>query len=415
MKIVYDPRHCDVLPGNSSLSFTMPTVSCGQCTTIFDPLPAEPFYFLLDINYVQDKEVNGEIVIDAVKSESILAINQYSIPNSVIDRVTVGSALILLSRPYHGYPAKVMNKIVSMIIDRHSALHPSQFVFMLPAAGKQAVPYLNIVDFTFFERMVGERRHKDNKRRIWQQRLDLLNNHTVPKNRFVCINRRGNVFRMACTAGLWDLRDRGLLTFLQDPRELAMSFDRPELALHEYFPELIDKFLTEVKPQLPRTWDVAFEPELSPTECIAPDGNEFLEEMLDSALCIVNETLMVDAPPQWHSEKTYKAISLMMPFIIVGQRHSLRALQDQGYRTFTPWINESYDDIAHAPDRLRAAVAEAVRIITMSNSEINEFLGNVKPILIYNFQHFHKRCDSFDNDVVVKLQAVLDKCTIDNP
>jgi hypothetical protein len=285
---------------------------------------------------------------------------------------------------------------------------------MLPAAGKRAVPYLNIVDFTFFERMVGERRHEDNKNRIWQQRLDLLNNQTAPRNRFVCTNRRGNVFRMACTASLWDLRDRGLLTFLQDPHELALGFDSQESALHDYFTELLDKFLTEVKPQLPRTWDVAFEPELSPTECIAPDGNEFLDEMLDSALCIVNETLMVDAPPQWHSEKTFKAISLMMPFIIIGQRHSLRALRDQGYKTFAPWINESYDDITHAPDRLRVAMVEAVRIITMPDSEINEFLSNVRPILIHNFQHFHSRYDSFDNDAVVKLQAVLDKWTIDN-
>jgi hypothetical protein len=285
---------------------------------------------------------------------------------------------------------------------------------MLPASGKCLTPHLNIVDFTFFERMVGEHRSEDNKNQVRQKRQAQINKKITPKNRFVCTNRRGNVFRMACTASLWDLRDRGLLTFLQDPRELTLGFASQESALHDYFPELLDKFLTEVKPQLPRTWDVAFEPELSPTECIAPDSNEFLDNMLDSALCIVNETLMIDAPPQWHSEKTYKAISLMMPFIIIGQRHSLRALQDQGYKTFAPWINESYDDITHAPDRLRVAMVEAVRIITMTDSEITEFLSNVQTVLIHNFQHFHSRYDSFDDDAVDKLQAVLDKWTVDN-
>ena len=415
MKIVYDPRHFDVLPGNSNLNFTISTVSDSlmvDYTTVADPLPQESFYFLLDINYVIDQQGAGEIVIDVVNSESLQAIDQYPIPAEVLDRVACGTALILLSRPYHGYPVEVMDKIVALIINRHSALHPSQFVFMLPAAGKKAVPYLNIVDFTFFERMVSERRHEDNKHRIKQQRLSQISQRTTPKNRFVCTNRRGNVFRIACTTILWHLRDRGLLTLLQDPNDLGDQEDM--LYSPVYFPELAERFTNDVKPHLPLVWDVGFEPELSPTECIAPDSDAFLEEMLDSVLCIVNETLMADQPPQWHSEKTYKAISLMMPFIIIGQRHSLLALRDQGYRTFAPWINESYDNVEHAPNRLRAAMEEAVRIITMTDSEISEFLAGVQSVLIHNFQHFHSRYDSFDDNAVDKLQAVLDKWTVDN-
>ena len=420
MKIVYDPRHRDLLPGNSTLNFTISTVADSlrvDYTTVDDPLPAEPFYFLLDINFVLDRQGDREIIIDLINSESLQAVDQYPIPAEVLDRVAYGTALILLSRPYHGYPVEVMDKIVTAIINKHSTvpLNPSQFVFMLPATGKSAVPYLNIVDFTFFERMIGERRSQDNRQKIWQQRHIMQDKIQAPKHRFVCTNRRSNVFRMACTASLWDLRDRGLLTLLQDPT--GQDYINQEISLQSvmYFPELTEKYINDVKPHLPLVWDVGFEAELSPTDCIAPDSDHFIDLMLDSMLCIVNETLMYDQPPQWHSEKTYKAISLMMPFIIIGQRHSLRALRDQGYRTFSPWINESYDNIEHAPDRLRAAMAEACRIIAMDDSAVASFLQEINAILAHNFLHFHSRYDSFDDDAVDKLQAILDKWTVDNP
>ena len=417
MKVVYDPRHFELLPGNSTLNFTISTVADSlsvDYSTVFDELPTEPFYFLLDINYVADKQGPGEITIVTEHSESIKALQQFLIPDQVISRVVCGSAMILLSRPYHGFPIEVLDKLVAMITDLHSHIAPlqrSQFVFMLPAAGKKFVPYLNIIDFTFFERMVGERRHEDNKNRIWQHRVKVIDSYEAPRHRFVCTNRRSNVFRMACTTSLWDLRDRGILTLLQSPDELSGEFDQ-EPMLQNYFPELYEKFVSEIKPQLPLIWDVGFGLELSATECIAPDHDDFLSAMLDSALCIVNETLMADQPPQWHSEKTYKAISLMMPFIIVGQRHSLRTLRDQGYKTFDPWINESYDSIADPKDRLRASMAEARRIIEMSDGDIATLLRDIQPVLVHNFRHFHKRYDNFDYDAVDKLQAILDKWTV---
>lgn len=418
MKVVYDPRQLELLPGINTLNFTISTVADSlsvDYSTVFEELPAEPFYFLLDINYVADRQGPGSIDIIVEDSESIKSIQQFPIPAEVLTRVVCGSAMILLSRPYHGFPVEVLDKLVNMIIDFHKHIVPlqrSQFVFMLPATGKKFVPYLNIVDFTFFERIVGERRHEDNKNRIWQHRVKSIDSFEVAKNRFVCVNRRSNVFRMACTTSLWDLRDRGILTLLQDPNDLSSGVTNQESVLQNYFPDLYGKFVADIKPHLPLVWDVGFEPELSPTECIAPDHDEFLTAMLDSTLCIVNETHMADQPPQWHSEKTYKAISLMMPFIIIGQRHSLRALRDQGYRTFDPWIDESYDSILDPKDRLRASMAEARRIIEMSDGDIATLTKDMLPVLIHNFKHFHRRYNNFDSDAVNRLTAILDKWTV---
>ena len=44
------------------------------------------------------------------------------------------------------------------------------------------------------------------------------------------------------------------------------------------------------------------------------------------------------------SEKTFKAIACMHPFIIVGSKHSLKYLKSLGYKTFEGFIDESYDE-----------------------------------------------------------------------
>jgi hypothetical protein len=45
------------------------------------------------------------------------------------------------------------------------------------------------------------------------------------------------------------------------------------------------------------------------------------------------------------SEKTFKPIACMQPFIIVGSKHTLKYLRQLGYRTFDGFIDESYDDM----------------------------------------------------------------------
>jgi hypothetical protein len=44
------------------------------------------------------------------------------------------------------------------------------------------------------------------------------------------------------------------------------------------------------------------------------------------------------------SEKTFKPIACMQPFIIVGSKHTLKYLRKLGYQTFDGFIDESYDD-----------------------------------------------------------------------
>jgi hypothetical protein len=84
---------------------------------------------------------------------------------------------------------------------------------------------------------------------------------------------------------------------------------------------------------------------------------------------------------QFLTEKTYKPIAMKHPFILLGPAHSLRMLRERGYKTFSPFIDESYDEIENDNLRLQAVVEEVKRL---SESDLVEFTYQIKDIVEHN-------------------------------
>lgn len=85
------------------------------------------------------------------------------------------------------------------------------------------------------------------------------------------------------------------------------------------------------------------------------------------------------------TEKTYKAMMLKHPFIIAGFNNSLKTLQELGFKTFHPYIDESYDSIENDDQRLEAIVKEVERLCAFTDSQWLEWQTNVKDIVEHNF------------------------------
>jgi hypothetical protein len=81
------------------------------------------------------------------------------------------------------------------------------------------------------------------------------------------------------------------------------------------------------------------------------------------------------------TEKTYKPIAMKHPFILLAPQYSLRMLRERGYKTFSPFIDESYDEIKNDNLRLRAVVEEVKRL---SKSDLVEFTHQIKDIVEHN-------------------------------
>jgi hypothetical protein len=86
------------------------------------------------------------------------------------------------------------------------------------------------------------------------------------------------------------------------------------------------------------------------------------------------------------SEKIFKPIGMKHPFIVVSNPKTLELLRTLGYKTFSPWIDESYDLIEDDAERLLAIAKETKRLCELNPQELTEFLINCKEICEYNLK-----------------------------
>jgi hypothetical protein len=117
-----------------------------------------------------------------------------------------------------------------------------------------------------------------------------------------------------------------------------------------------------------------------------------------SYVSIVTETLFYDenklTKPSLHvpscisgvfpSEKIFKPIKMRHPFILLSTPHFLKTLRDNGYKTFHPYINESYDSINDDETRMLAIIDEITRLSEFTDEQWIEFTHNIREVVEHN-------------------------------
>jgi hypothetical protein len=87
------------------------------------------------------------------------------------------------------------------------------------------------------------------------------------------------------------------------------------------------------------------------------------------------------------SEKTFKPMRAMTPFILVGANGSLKELKKQGFKTFSDFWDESYDNIEAHDDRLIAICELLTELNKKTKEEWLEIYKQMRPILEHNMDH----------------------------
>ncbi len=97
--------------------------------------------------------------------------------------------------------------------------------------------------------------------------------------------------------------------------------------------------------------------------------------------------------PSSITEKAYKVIACSRPFITFATPYFLEDIRGLGYKTFAPYIDESYDTETDNYKRLNMIVDEVNRICNLSEKDYAELVSNCKGIAEFNRSHFeeHKR------------------------
>ena len=118
--------------------------------------------------------------------------------------------------------------------------------------------------------------------------------------------------------------------------------------------------------------------------------SEWKEPYEDSMFSVVTETAnmtSLERGEYYLSEKIFKPIGQKHPFVVIGSHLSLEELRRWGFKTFQPYINESYDNEANHFKRLEMVLQEIKRICNLSDDEKIKWMNNVQPIVKYNWNH----------------------------
>jgi len=129
------------------------------------------------------------------------------------------------------------------------------------------------------------------------------------------------------------------------------------------------------------------------------------EEAQDSLVYVPTETVYTGSR-QHLTEKTFKAIALGMPFIMVAPAHSLEYLRSYGFRTFHSIWDESYDQENDDFLRLEKVAQLLHDIDNLSLHERHVLAHYAKEICVHNWNHFYH--GTFENTLMQELELMLD-------
>jgi len=84
------------------------------------------------------------------------------------------------------------------------------------------------------------------------------------------------------------------------------------------------------------------------------------------------------------TEKTFKPILNLQPFVIVGPPGSLLLLKDMGYKTFGNWINEDYDRVVNDEKRMYYVFKLVWQLSQFTHEQHQDLMIKMAPVLKHN-------------------------------
>jgi len=195
----------------------------------------------------------------------------------------------------------------------------------------------------------------------------------VPKKKHIIfMNARCNDERLCMAAYLFTYyREKCHISFLMNARSGPITSKMLNLSQH-----FLSKSQTDVfRNHLPLSLDTTHK------------TMSYLDFLQGSYIMLIFETNIVRSGCQQISEKTYRPILAGIPFILWSYQGGILAhLHKLGFKTFSPFINEEYDNPKkNYLDRYKCLINEVKRICSLENDKIIELYSSCLPIVKHNF------------------------------
>ena len=130
----------------------------------------------------------------------------------------------------------------------------------------------------------------------------------------------------------------------------------------------------------------------------------------DSYVNLVTETFF--GRNVFLSEKIFKPLSNLQPFIVLGDYGTLTELKRLGFKSFEPFIDESYDLEIDPKIRISKIEKEIEKLKNKSIKEIHEWYYSIKDILLHNQKHMYSFSDyECYDEILGKIKLDYEKQT----
>jgi hypothetical protein len=348
--------------------------------TYWEPAKRDQFYFYpisceYPLKHFADRNLSGYALIH--------------VPDYVVDDCVEGNAGIII---YDNWESESWTDYTRMILDvceNNPRLRIEHFIVV---SGN-----LNPISNLPFKHV----------NQMWFQSIDQESNiDTIIEDikslkqrphKFIMMARRPSQGRLAMVYKMWGHKQGNLMSFDLGPKPNAKF-------ILEHLPACLPDYnkakLSKIKKELPLIIDDGLDVKTNPVH------DASFDKFLNSYLHIVNETFYGDQHKHqrmFFSEKTFKPMQMLQPFVIYNYPHSLEFLRQQGYQTFDKWIDESYDLIEDIPTRITAITDAAKEFISKTPEELALVLKDMLPVLKHNARHRAKNVRRMDEDLLHNL------------
>lgn len=304
------------------------------------------------------------------------------LPDQFLRDLQLGKAFLLLDQSHEGYQEDWLYDRIHLDCD-FFRVNPNQIIYITGNLDevnqynawikyKLVSGKICIIPHPHFERLIFEKIH--NKQITFEEHLTYKTNNLSKIKTYNCLQKRPRPHRV------WMFRELWKSNLLDNNINSMNSFDFDK----SYY---MNKFMSE--------YDYNTLSKLLPMFPPAADREMFIDQDCGDYLVKLNEDIMLDTwisviseasfgeQTCFISEKSFKPLAVMHPFIIYGNKFSLKHLRELGYKTFHPYINESYDKLDAWP-RLDAIITELKRLNALSNAEKLQMFKDLEPILKHN-------------------------------
>jgi hypothetical protein len=350
----------------------------------YDPLIDNSYYFPIIISLSSVLNIMEHLVI----------------ADDVMNDILKGKCKILISCPYEGWDWRYFRKFPNEIKKNYPNLSLDHFVFLTGNYSNQED--LNQVYFNSFERNIEHVPVVAYRHRAAHE----ISTKKKKPYKFICLNRRPDVHRFAIVTDLWEYKDVSLMSLGNKGHAGTSSayFDNAVINFKEKYPDLFKKYLdNKIDQLLPLKINDGIDASIE-----NPVNDRSIDKFYNSYIHIITETFSeYKFDRLFFSEKVYKPIMFMQPFVLIAEPYALKALKELGYKTFSEFWDESYDDVLNDNKRFKMASAVIKELAAKPQEELAEMLVKMLPILNHNIGNLLYRAHTMDVNLIEDLNKFL--------